>query len=208
MITAQAAVMVVFGVIACFAGYSLFRTMLPMWGFILGGWVAFTFLPVVIQGPNADTNLYKAIAFIGGGLVGAIIAIPLYFVIIFLSGAVLGGVVGILFGAVIDVGGIASMRQLTALSNMAFPPIPSTATQFVMMAIFGIILGLVAINFQKFMIIASSAFVGAAALISGLTGIIAGLTTTDMSQAVVMLVAWMVLGLLGMFIQFRLLGET
>ena len=35
MITGQSAVMIVLGVIACFAGYSLFRTMLPMWGIIL-----------------------------------------------------------------------------------------------------------------------------------------------------------------------------
>jgi len=200
--------MIVLGVVACFAGYSMFRTMLPMWGFIIGGWVAYTLAPTLIPAAQSGAALYRVGAFLVGGLIGAIVAVPLYFVIIFLSGAALGAIIGIMFGAVIDVGGISTMRQVTALINMSFPPVAATTTQFLLMAIFGVILGIVALNFQKFMIIASSAFVGSAALITGLTGTIGNIANTDMSRAAIMLLGWIVLALLGMFVQFRVLGET
>lgn len=208
MITPQEAVMIVLGVLACFAGYSMFRTMLPLWGFILVGWIAFIYLPVVFSVPRAQQGLYQAIAFISGGLIGAILAIPLYYAVIFLSGAALGGVFGILLGAIIEVGGISSMRQITALTNMAFPPIPETATQFLLMVAIGLILGFASIGFQKFMIIASSSFVGAAALVSGLAGAITNISLSDMNRAAFLLTGWILMGLLGMFVQFRVLGET
>lgn len=208
MITPQEAVMIVLGVLACFAGYSMFRTMLPLWGFILGGWIAFTYLPVIISIPRGQQSLYQVAAFVGGGVVGAIIAVPLYYVVVFLSGAALGSVLGILLGAVIEVGGISTMRQITALASMAFPPVPETATQFLLMAIFGLILGFASIGFQKFMIIASSAFVGAAALVSGVAGAITSISLSDTNRAAFILTGWIVMGLLGMFIQFRVLGET
>ncbi|MBE0698639.1 MAG: DUF4203 domain-containing protein [Anaerolineaceae bacterium] len=208
MITPTAAVMIVFGVIALIGGYSLFRSMLPLWGFILGGWLAFSFLPVVIHTPQAKTAIFQAIAFIAGGIVGAAVAIPLYFVIVFLSGAALGGLAGVMIGAIIDVGGFNSVRQIMRFTEMAFPPIPQTSTQFIMLAVFGLILGAAAINFQKFMVIASSSFLGSAALVSGLIGPITQIGASDMNRAATMLTTWLVLGILGMIIQFRWIGET
>jgi hypothetical protein len=207
MITPTAAVMIVFGVIALIGGYSLFRSMLPLWGFLLGGWLAFTFLPIVIHTPQAKTTLFQAIAFIGGGIIGAAIAIPLYFVIVFLSGAALGGLAGVMIGALVDVGGVSSVRQIMTFTQMAFPPIPQTSTQFVLMAIFGLLLGAAAINFQKFMVIASSSFIGSAALASGLIGPITQIGSSDMNRAATMLTTWLLLGILGMIIQFRWTGD-
>lgn len=208
MISPTAAVMIIFGVIALIGGYSLFRSMLPLWGFLLGGWLAFTFLPAVIQTEQAASPLFQAIAFIGGGIIGAAVSFPLYYVIVFLSGAALGGLAGVMAGAVMDVGGFSSFRQIMNFTHMSFPPIPHTGTQFIMMAIFGLILGAAAINFQKFMVIASSSFLGSAALVSGLIGPITRIGSNDMNSAAAIITTWLVLGILGMIIQFRWMGEA
>lgn len=208
MVTATSAVMIIVGVVALIGGYSLFRSMLPLWGFLLFGYLAYSFLPVIWNGAQAKTGLFQAIAFIVGGLVGAAVAIPLYYVIIFLTGAMLGGLAGVIVGAVIDVGGFSSIRNLVNFTNMAFPPIPQTNTQLVMMVIFGLLLGALAIGFQKFMIIASSSFIGSAALVSGLIAPINRISSSDMNQASVMLLAFLILAVLGMIVQFRMSGDV
>lgn len=203
----QQAVLIVFGIVACFMGYSMFRTMLPLWGFVLGGWIAFILLPTILPAKAGDL-VVQLIAAVVGGLIGAAIAIPLYFVIIFISGAVLGMIFGIMLGALIDLGGISTAAQLSAFTNMSFPPIPHTATQFVLMAIVGLIMGGISINFQKFMICASSAFMGAGAIVTGLVGPITQISSSDMGRGAFMLIGWMFLGMAGLFIQFRMMGEV
>lgn len=208
MITATSAVMILFGAIALIGGYSLFRSMLPIWGFMLGGWLAYTFLPVFIGAAPAKTILFQVIAFIGGGLIGAAISIPLYYVIIFLSGAVLGGIGGVMVGAVIDVGGINTINKVMNFTQMSFPPIPQSNTQIVMMVVFGLVLGAVSLGFQKFMVIASSSFLGSAALVSGLIAPIDRISSSNMNQAALMLLAFLVLAVVGMIVQFRMSGDV
>lgn len=203
----QDLVLVVLGILLCFAGYSLFRSMLPLWGFLIGGWIVYTLLPVFFP-LQAGQMLYQIIAFAVGGVIGAIISMPLYYVIIFLSGGALGMLFGILVGALIEVGGISSVPQLTTFTTMSFPPMPQTALQFILMMVFGLIMGGLAIGFQKFMICASSGFLGAAAIMSGLTGTVLLATTTDMSRSAVMLTGWLILGMLGVLLQFRMMGEV
>lgn len=207
MVTAQDAFLVAIGVIACFMGYSLFRDMLPVWGFIIGGWITYTLLPAFFPFDVGSDLLYAIITFGIGGIIGAIIATPLYFVMIFLAGMALGMFMGIMLGALIDVGGISSARQLNQLTNMAFPPVPRTMMQYILMIVFGLVLGGVSVNFQKFMVSASSAFVGAAAIITGLGGSVTQIGI-DMSKGAIMIVAWIILGLIGMVVQFRSTGEV
>lgn len=199
--------MLVLGIIACFMGYSMFRSMLPLWGFLLGGWIAFTFLPTFMP-ERAGELLAQLIAFVAGGLIGAAISVPLYFVVIFLSGAAMGMVLGVVAGALIQTGGVSSVAQLTNFTNMAFPPLPQTGLQYMLMAIFGLIMGSLALGFQKFMICASSAFLGAAAIITGLSGMIAMNTSGSSGRSAVMLVGWMVLAFVGLFVQFRMSGDV
>ena len=208
MVTAQDAFLLAFGVLACFMGYSMFRDMLPLWGFVLGGWITYTLLPTVLPLDLGSEFLYALATFAIGGVIGAIIATPLYFVMVFLSGGVLGMLVGIMAGALVQVGGVTSVRQINEIVAMSFPPIPQTGIQFLLMAIFGIILGGLALNFQKFMICASSAFIGAAAIISGLGGPITQLGSADMGRGALALAAWMVLGLIGLYVQYRVLCEV
>ena len=74
------------GVIACFFGYRLFRTVLAIFGFILGGWMASS-----IFGLSNATGMIAAWAV--GGLIGAFILIAAYFLGVALSGAAIGAVV-------------------------------------------------------------------------------------------------------------------
>jgi len=207
MFNGQDIVLIVLGIISCFMGYSMFRNMLPLWGFLVGGWIGYTLMPGFLPAQSGQV-LYQIGSFLVGGIIGALISMPLYFVIIFLSGGALGMLMGILTGALIEVGGLSSIRQLTTFTSMSFPPFPQTALQFILMVIFGLVLGGVAIGFQKFMICASSAFLGAAAIMTGLTGTVFLASNTDMGRSAVMLAGWLILGLLGLFLQFRMMGEV
>lgn len=208
MLSGQDIVMIVFGIAFCFMGYSMFREMMPLWGFLLGGWIAYTLLPAVVHGPQAHELLFQVIAFGVGGVIGAIISFPLYLGIVFLTGAALGMLMGILVGAFIDTGGFTSFRQITAFTAMSFPPLPQTGMQYFLMVVFGLVLGGIAIPFQKFMVCASSAFLGSAAMITGLGGPISLVSSSDMGRGAVMMVGWLILGLVGLFVQFRMLGEV
>jgi hypothetical protein len=203
----ESMVYVVFGILACFMGYSMFRDLLPLWGFLLGGYIAFILFPSIFKA-QAGSLLYKGIAFGVGGIIGAAISTPLYFIIIFLSGAALGMVFGVMIGSLIDVGGINSVKQMMSFLSMTFPPIPQTITQFAAMIVLGGITGGVSINFQKFMIIASSSFLGAFSIATGLSGVLSQFSATAMGRGAVLLLSVMVIGLVGMLVQFQLSGDT
>jgi hypothetical protein len=103
--------MILFGGIALIGGYSLFRSMLPLWGFILGGWVTFSFCRWWCTYPS-EIHLISGYRLFWRRHSRAAIATPLYYVIIFLSGAALGGIAGVMIGAVVDIGGINSFRNV------------------------------------------------------------------------------------------------
>lgn len=194
----------VFGVLIAFAGYSMFRSMLPLWGFILGGWLAYTFSLGSLVSIAAFPGAAQWAAIVVCGAAGALLARPLYYLTVFLTGAVLGGVVGVMIGAVMNVGGLTSLRQIQALIDLAFPPIPQTGSQYLLMIILGILAGGLAIMFQRFMLIASTAFLGAALFITGFGPVLSSWAVTAAGRAVVMVVGWIVLGILSMFVQSHL----
>jgi hypothetical protein len=208
MLTPQGMMLVLVGAVACFMGYSMFRSMLPLWGFILGGWIAMTIAPNFIEVPASQQLILFIASFAIGGVIGALISTPLYYVIIFLSGAALGALIGIVVGSLLEFGGIASFRDLDTLRNvnLSFPPEVNSITQLVLIVIIGGALGFAALNFQQFMITASSAFLGAAALVSGLSVVITN-SFPNVSGSLMLLLSWLVLGMVGIFIQFRVLGD-
>jgi hypothetical protein len=81
-----AAILLCGGIISCFFGYRLFRTVLAIFGFILGALAASSLFGI------SDTGL-MLIAAVVGGLVGAFILIAAYFVGVALVGAGLGAVI-------------------------------------------------------------------------------------------------------------------
>ena len=74
------------GAIACFLGYRLFRTVLGIFGFILGGMLASSVFGI------SNTTMMLA-AWVVGGLIGAFILIVAYFVGVAIMGAALGAAV-------------------------------------------------------------------------------------------------------------------
>ncbi len=78
--TPAAIVLLLGGLLSCFAGYRVFRIVLGIYGFILGALLASSF-------PGVDQTWAMVIAALVGGLVGALILIAAYFVGVALIGA-------------------------------------------------------------------------------------------------------------------------
>ena len=209
VIAPQGIILLIFGLFICFAGYSMFRSMLPLWGFMLGGLIAITFGMGLAKSMPFDLFVAQIILFILGGIIGALVSAPLYYVAVFATGAALGGLIGIVFGAYLEIsGGSVSVVALTTLSGMSFPPPVASTLQFGFMVIFAVITGGLAIGFQKFMITASTAFVGAAAFVAGLNSSAFTLLRDNPSKGIWVVMVWFVMSLLGLFIQYRMRDET
>jgi hypothetical protein len=81
--TPTAVVLVLAGALSCFAGYRFFRTVLGVFGFILGAMVASSIMGV-------SNSMGMIVAAIAGGVVGSIIFVLGYFVGVALIGAGMG----------------------------------------------------------------------------------------------------------------------
>src|SRR5437868_3702197 len=81
-----AMLLLVGGVLACFAGYRLFRTVLAIYGFVLGAMMASSMMA-------ASNTIGMVGAALVGGLVGALVLVFAYFVAVALVGAGLGALV-------------------------------------------------------------------------------------------------------------------
>jgi hypothetical protein len=79
-------VLLVVGLVACFAGYRLFRAVLTIYGFLLGALFAASLVPA----GNAPAML---IALVVGGIAGALVTFAGYFAGVMLVGAALGALV-------------------------------------------------------------------------------------------------------------------
>lgn len=84
--TPAAIILLAGGLLACFAGYRVFRIVLGIYGFILGALLASSAV-------GADQTLWMVGAAVVGGLIGALILILAYFVGVALLGAGLGAFV-------------------------------------------------------------------------------------------------------------------
>jgi hypothetical protein len=84
--TPAAAVLAMGGLLACFAGYRLFRLVLGLYGFILGAFVTTSWM-------GASGTWTLIVAAMVGGLVGAVLMVAAYFVGVGLIGAGLAALV-------------------------------------------------------------------------------------------------------------------
>ena len=184
------------GLVACFAGYRVFRIVLGIYGFILGAFVATSAMG------TSDTAWLVGVALVGG-LVGALILIAAYFIGVALIGAGLAAVaVNIVWG------------QLSG----AEPP----AWAIIIAAVIG---ALASLSLQRYVIVIGTAFGGAWTAIVGAMAI-AGDRGGEVTQAAAravgdrpdvwvlyplnpapgqwwVIVAWLVLGAAGLFVQLR-----
>jgi uncharacterized protein DUF4203 len=183
--TPAAIVLIVGGLVACFAGYRIFRIVLGIYGFILGALLASSFV-------GTDQTVWMVVAAIGGGIVGALILILAYFVGVALIGAGVGAAAANVVGAAIG-------RD------------PSVFV-VILLAVVG---ALAALALQRYVIIVATAFGGAwTTMVGGLAlagNRIAGQAArSDVWLAYPLnpapgqrwvLVVWLVLGLAGALVQ-------
>jgi len=188
-----AILLVIGGLVACFAGYRVFRAVLGIYGFIFGAFVATSAMG------TSDTAWLVGAALVGG-IVGALIFIAAYFIGVALIGAGLAAIaVNVVWG------------QLSG----GDPP----ALAIIIAAVAG---ALASLSLQRYVIIVGTAFGGAWTLLVGglaLTGNgaaqAAASSATERPDVWVLYpmnpapgeiwvpIAWIVLGLIGVFVQLR-----
>ena len=175
--------------IQCFFGYRIFKFILGIVGFTLGG-----FLAGGVGYSASNEPLVAVLAGLLGGILGVVLLMGLYFVGIFLFGGLLGVFVGATFFA--------------AAGSQPEP---------VVLVILALIGGGLALVFQKFMIILSTAFNGAWNVVAGIACLATGTTDPanleklfrpDGSQRFVTILSWIVLGTVGAIYQYRSARET
>jgi hypothetical protein len=134
-----ALVLVLAGVLACFAGHRLFRYVLALFGFILGAMIASSTMGI-------SNTAGMVLAAIVGGILGGAVLVFAYFIGIALIGAAAGALV---------------VHYGWALVASGDPPVVAV----IGLAIAG---ALVAMYVQRQVIIVTTAFVGAWTLVVGL----------------------------------------
>ena len=140
--TPAAAILILGGLLACFAGYRVFRVVLGIYGFILGALLATSIV-------GAEQTLWTVGAAIGGGLIGATVLILAYFVGVALIGAGLGAM----------------------LVNMAWAGIGGEPHVAVVIVV-AIVGALAALALQRYVIIVATAFGGAQTVVVGAAAIL------------------------------------
>jgi hypothetical protein len=171
------------GLLQCFAGYRIFRVVLGITGFVLGavlaGYLIFTW---------TDSQLFAVIAGVIGGLIGAFLLGGLYIIGFFVLGAIFGGV------------------ATSALFSLA----GSTAPVW-LVVVLALVCGILAVVLQKLMIVIATAFGGSWWAMSGIASLTGAIEMQQLKLAPLglqeagtgWLVAWLVLGIAGMIVQYR-----
>ncbi len=191
-----ASILLAGGLLACFAGYRLFRLVLGIFGFILGALVATSLV-------SPSSTMALAIAALVGGIVGALVLTLAYFLGVALVGAGLGVLV----------------------AHAIFAQ-PSGGQPQVVALLVGAVLGAIAaLIFQRYAIVAATSFGGAwTALVGALAmfGDAAARGAADATNATNVWIvypfnppierpwvmgAWLVLSIAGFFTQLRTGGH-
>ena len=172
------------GALQCFFGYRLFKFILGLIGFLLG-----FALTVTIGGTFSEEVVLILLLGLVGGFIGAALMVALYYVGVFLIGSFLGSILGVALYAVAE-------------SN----PDP------VALLLLAVISGVIALIFQKFMIIVSTGFGGGWIVVVGIAYLIADtlhLSSVEQtfrsggSIVYTILMCWLALGLAGVIVQYR-----
>lgn len=183
--TPAAAILVIGGLLACFAGYRIFRVVLGIYGFILGALLATSIV-------GTEQTMWTILAALGGGIAGALILIAAYFIGVALIGAGLGAMTANLIWA-----GIGGEPHVAVVIGLA------------------IVGALAALALQRYVIIVATAFGGAQTVVVGVAALMGNRAAADAAPQVVYsvyplnpmpgtavdLAAALVLGAIGVLVQ-------
>ncbi len=189
--TPAAVILLLGGLLSCFAGYRVFRIVLGIYGFILGALLASSAM-------GTDQTFLMVIAAIAGGVVGALILIAAYFVGVALIGAGLGALAANLIWA--GFGREPGIMPVIVLS---------------------IVGALGALALQRYVIILATAFGGAQTAVVGAAALMGSGAAADAAARSVYrvypldplpatkwdLVGWFVLGMAGVIVQLTLTAK-
>jgi Domain of unknown function (DUF4203) len=191
--TPAAIVLLAGGLIACFAGYRVFRIVLGIYGFILGALFASGAM-------GTEHAMWMIVAALAGGVAGALILIAAYFVGVALLGAGIGALAASLLWASLG-------REPGAIAVI----------------LFAIVGALGALALQRYVIVGATAFGGAWTIIVGALALSGGKVTVDAAarnnvwlaypmnpapgQYWVLLV-WVALGIAGVLVQLMVTGKN
>jgi hypothetical protein len=139
--TPVAILLVLGGLLSCFAGYRVFRIVLGIYGFFIGALLASSVM-------GTEQTMWMIIAALGGGIVGALILIAAYFVGVALIGAGFGAAAANLIWA-----GLGSEPHLAVVVGLS------------------ILGAIVSLWLQRYVIIVATAFGGAWTTIVGALGL-------------------------------------
>lgn len=174
---------VALGVVQCFFGYRIFRVILGITGFFLGGLAGGYLVYGLTQ-----SQLGAILGALIGGLLGAGLMAGLYIVGIFLIGALFGAMVALAF---FGIGGGTPPTWIVLLSAL-------TA-------------GVLAAVLQKVVIVIATAFGGAWWALTGIA-VIAGVIAVETPRELLgglagapagWLIGWFILGVAGVIVQYR-----
>lgn len=184
---------IVLGLLNCFFGYRIFRALLALYGLILGVLVGAALAGNVTDGET----LWVIVGAIAGGLVGAVLFVLLYFVGVFLVGAAGGVSLATLIGGILGI----DMPTLVII-------------------ILAVVVGIIALILQRAVLILATAFSGAWLVVSGAAALITGTEPaftnvfqraaegTTNTYSLIVIAAWLVLGIAGTIVQFAMTREV
>lgn len=190
--TPAAVILLVGGLISCFAGYRVFRVVLGIYGFVIGALFASG-----LAGP--ENTFWMIGAALAGGLVGALILIAAYFVGVALLGAGIGALATSLIWAALG-------REPGALTVI----------------LFSIVGALAALALQRYVIIGATAFGGAWTIIVGALALTGNRVSVDAAARsnvwlvyptspapgnYWILLVWLAMGVTGVVVQLSLTAK-
>ena len=180
---------ILFGVVNCFFGYGIFRLLLGIWGFLLGGGLA---LNLVSDAPPVTILVVGAV----GAVVGALLIYFLFRVGLFIIGTILGYTL--------------TVALLTALG---------ISENVLLLALVGaLVFGLLALLMDRVFIIVLTAFSGASTIVTGVSLLLDPQRVTQIISAgefgpafaetpALVGVIWLLLAISGMMVQYRSLED-
>jgi hypothetical protein len=179
------------GVISCFAGYRVFRVVLGIYGFFMGALLTSAAM-------GTEHTAWMIVAALVGGLVGALILIVAYFVGVALIGALVGSIA----------------------TNVIWASLGREPGAIVVI-VFAIVGALVALALQRYVIIGTTAFIGAWTIIFGALALTGRVTADAAARSNVwlaypmnpapgnywILLVWIALGITGAIVQLAVTAK-
>jgi hypothetical protein len=174
--------LVLFGILNCFFGQRVFRVLLGIIGFMAGA----ALLGAVGYDLFKGQLILVLLAAVVGGLLGALVLVVLYLAGVFVVGAQLGYLVG-----------------AAAYSAAGWKVHPAV------LLIPAVLAGVLAVVLQKFIIVLATSFAGAWIVLVSAFALLEGVPVLNLARdplafGSIVFICWLVLGVLGVFIQYAL----